>query len=44
MEYSRWCKPPVSDSKYDQPRQGRRNGIARFPSLAKAEVPKLIKK
>jgi hypothetical protein len=30
-EISRWCKPPVSDSKYDQPRQGRQNGDARFP-------------
>ena len=32
MEISRWCKPPVSDSRSDEPRQGRRNGVARFPS------------
>src|SRR5205085_433214 len=30
-DISRWCKPPVPTTKCGEPRQGRRNGIARFP-------------
>src|SRR5205814_486097 len=25
-DISRWCKPPVTHTKFDEPRQGRRNG------------------
>ena len=31
MEISRWCKPPDLNGKYGKPRQGRWDGIARFP-------------
>ncbi len=30
VEISRWCKPPVAHTNCDKPREGRRNGVARF--------------
>ncbi len=31
VDISRWCKPPVTDKKWGEPRQGRRKVVARFP-------------
>src|SRR5204863_7287014 len=31
VDISRWCKPPVTHTRYDKPRQGRRNVVVRFP-------------
>jgi hypothetical protein len=32
VEISRWCKPPVTHTKCREPREGRRNCVARFPT------------